>query len=115
MKDPVCGMHILLSDAVGQVTHRGRAHYFCSQSCVDKFRTSPDTYVNTKPAESRPPTSGDPRERTWTCPMHPEIVRDEPGSCPICGMALEPRVVTLAPGLCPASFRMKKNELTNRG
>ena len=91
--DPVCGMSILPADAVGQATHRGQTYHFCSQSCLDKFQAAPEAYLNPAPAAPRGPTHGDTRE--YTCPMHPEIVRDEPGSCPICGMALEPRVVTL--------------------
>ena len=91
--DPVCGMSILPSDAVGQVTHRGQTYYFCSQNCLDKFQATPEAYLNPAPAAPHGHEQGDTRE--YTCPMHPEIVRDEPGSCPICGMALEPRVVTL--------------------
>ena len=91
--DPVCGMSILPADAVGQVPHRGQTYHFCSQSCLDKFRAAPEAYLNPAPAVPHGDEHGDTRE--WTCPMHPEIVRDEPGSCPICGMALEPRVVTL--------------------
>jgi len=93
--DPVCGMSILPSAAIGQVTHRGRTYHFCSQTCVDKFRASPETYLT--PPTSRKPSAPAPPLTTseWTCPMHPEVVRDAPGPCPICGMALEPRVVTL--------------------
>jgi len=91
--DPVCGMSILPSDAVGRVTHRGETYYFCSPSCLDKFQAAPEAYL--KPALAAPPSHEQGDTREYTCPMHPEIVRDEPGSCPICGMALEPRVVTL--------------------
>ena len=91
--DPVCGMIILPSAAVGHATHRGQTYHFCSQSCLDKFEAAPEAYLNPAPAAPHGPEPGDARE--YTCPMHPEIVRDEPGSCPICGMALESRVVTL--------------------
>ena len=84
--DPVCGMSIRPSGAAGAVTHRGRKYHFCSQSCLDRFQTSPETYL--EPVSAAPPEKAE-----WTCPMHPEIVRDGPGSCPICGMALEPRTV----------------------
>ena len=60
--DPVCGMSILPSDAVGQVTHRGQTYHFCSQSCLDKFRASPEAYVSPTPGEPRPHAHGDTRE-----------------------------------------------------
>jgi P-type Cu+ transporter len=91
--DPVCGMSILPSEAAGQVTHRGHTYHFCSQNCLDKFRAAPEAYLNPAPAAPNAHEPGDARQ--YTCPMHPEIVRDAPGSCPICGMALEPRVATL--------------------
>ena len=65
--DPVCGMSILPADAVGQVTHRGQTYHFCSQSCLDKFQASPETYLSPKPGEPRPHAHGDTRE--YTCPM----------------------------------------------
>ena len=91
--DPVCGMSILPADAVGQVTHRGQTYHFCSQSCLDKFQASPETYLSPKPGEPRPHAHGDTREYTW--PMDPEVRQIGPGPCPKCGMALEP--VSAAP------------------
>ena len=90
--DPVCGMTISPDDAVGHVDYKGQTSYFCSQSCLDQFRATPEAFLHGRP--STPISPGD-MEREYTCPMHPEIVRDAPGSCPICGMALEPRVVTI--------------------
>jgi Cu+-exporting ATPase len=91
--DPVCGMSILPSDAVGQATHRGQTYHFCSQNCLDKFRASPATYLSPRSAESRLDAHGDTREHT--CPMDPEVRQIGPGACPKCGMALEP--VSAAP------------------
>jgi Cu+-exporting ATPase len=101
--DPVCGMSIRPSDAVGHLDHAGQTYYFCSTSCLERFRAEPARFLGgASPAPATPHAHGDTREaaapsaRTeWTCPMHPEIVRNEPGACPICGMALEPRVATL--------------------
>jgi Cu+-exporting ATPase len=91
--DPVCGMHIRPEDAVGHVEHRGRTYYFCSNGCLERFRREPERFVSTQQTEEPSPPPAAARE--YTCPMHPEILHDAPGSCPICGMALEPRVVTL--------------------
>jgi Cu+-exporting ATPase len=62
-------------------------YYFCSAGCLEKFRADPDRYLNPKKSA---PSADAPEGTIWTCPMHPEIRRDAPGSCPICGMALEP-------------------------
>ena len=88
--DPVCGMTIDPADAVGTVEHDGRTYYFCSQQCVDRFREDPSAFLGgTRPAPAEVPAG-----TKWTCPMDPEIVRDGPGACPICGMALEPMTPT---------------------
>jgi len=96
MKDPVCGM-MVPTDAPLRTTFEGETYVFCNPRCRDRFTADPGKYVHKAPtAEPRttPPTM--PAARTeWTCPMHPQIVRDQPGSCPICGMALEPRSVSL--------------------
>jgi Cu+-exporting ATPase len=91
--DPVCGMSILPSDAVGHATHRGQTYHFCSQSCLDKFRASPETYLSRKAAELQQHPHEDTRE--YTCLMDPEVRQIGPGACPKCGMALEP--VSAAP------------------
>jgi P-type Cu+ transporter len=92
--DPVCGMTIDPSDAAGHVEHKGQTFYFCSQNCLDRFRADPEQFL--QPTSASAPVVSAPVVKTeWTCPMHPEIVRDAPGACPICGMALEPRTVTL--------------------
>jgi P-type Cu+ transporter len=97
--DPVCGMSVKPHRAAGSFEHDGQTYFFCAPGCLDKFRAEPDRFLN-QPTAPVPPIHigqefGKLREdKTYTCPMHPQIVRDAPGSCPICGMALEPRTVT---------------------
>jgi P-type Cu+ transporter len=87
MRDPVCGM-VVRPESPHRHAHGGVTYGFCSAGCLAKFRADPERYLRPEPkAES--PVSASPSGR-WTCPMHPEIIRDGPGSCPICGMALEP-------------------------
>ena len=90
VKDPVCGMDVDPSTTRFQATFDGRTFYFCSQNCHDKFKANPEQYVAAAPAKAAPAPEG----TVWTCPMHPQIRRSEPGSCPICGMALEPEMPT---------------------
>lgn len=83
--DPVCGMKVDRASAKHFLRHEGEKHYFCSAGCKGKFEAEPAKYLGDRPA-AKPAPAG----TKYTCPMHPEIVRDGPGSCPICGMALEP-------------------------
>jgi Cu+-exporting ATPase len=84
--------------AAGHFEYRGHTYYFCGTGCLERFRADPEKYLRppSKPAE-RAAVPG----ASYTCPMHPEIVRDGPGACPICGMALEPMVPTLDEGPNP--------------
>jgi P-type Cu+ transporter len=84
-KDPVCGMTVTLATAKHRTSRAGQDYVFCSARCREKFEADPESYL--KPAEPKPVPAG---VTSWTCPMHPEIVQDHPGSCPLCGMALEP-------------------------
>jgi Cu+-exporting ATPase len=109
--DPVCGMTVEPTTAAGSYEHNGTIYYFCSKHCLEKFRRDPEAFLQTtvpsalvQPIEiqrsraetaSHLPEGTSRHPATYTCPMHPEIVRDAPGSCPICGMALEPRTITL--------------------
>jgi Cu+-exporting ATPase len=120
--DPVCGMAVHSDSAAGSYEHNDETYYFCSRHCLEKFRKDPDAFLATPQAtitqpvgiqRSRSPhgeknqvpgapTSGrtldiglGTLDSPYTCPMHPEVVRDAPGSCPICGMALEPRTASL--------------------
>ena len=88
--DPVCGMTISATDAAASSEYNAKTFYFCTQECKQKFDADPQLYLQPRP-EARGPR---PAAAEWTCPMHPEIIRDGPGSCPICGMALEPRAIT---------------------
>jgi Cu+-exporting ATPase len=90
--DPVCGMTVSPAKAAGHHEHQGTTYYFCGKGCLERFRAAPERYLNPAPPSEPPaPASG----VEWTCPMHPEIVQKSPGSCPLCGMALEPRALTL--------------------
>jgi Cu+-exporting ATPase len=99
-KDPVCGMSVNPETAAGQSEHAGKTYYFCSGSCKRKFDAEPGRFLAgaapiADAAQARMPALIAPPEGVqYTCPMHPEIVRDKPGSCPICGMALEPMSAT---------------------
>ncbi|MCT7375752.1 heavy metal translocating P-type ATPase [Chelativorans salis] len=84
-KDPVCGMNVERATARHFHRHDGEGYYFCSAGCAEKFTADPERYLGDKPKPEPMP-----KGTKYTCPMHPEIVTDEPGSCPICGMALEP-------------------------
>ena len=82
--DPVCGMKVEPADAAAEIEHAGRTYYFCSRQCAQTFRADPQKYAGHAHAPAPPPATG----TRYSCPMHPEIVRDGPGSCPKCGMAL---------------------------
>jgi Cu+-exporting ATPase len=83
------------SKAAASVEHQGVTVYFCSQGCAAKFRAAPEKYAPAKPVTAPPHPAGKPEPQgEYTCPMHPEIKQMGPGSCPKCGMALEPREVT---------------------
>ncbi len=89
-KDPVCGMTVDSASAAGSIEHEGTTYWFCSRHCIERFRADPTRWLAASAAAAPAP-----RAVEYTCPMHPEVVRDAPGSCPICGMALEPRAATL--------------------
>jgi Cu+-exporting ATPase len=93
--DPVCGMTIAPADAVGTADYHGQTYYFCSDSCVEQFRADPAKFVDPAGQEPARPPSAAALSAEYTCPMHPEIRQIGPGSCPICGMALEPVNATL--------------------
>lgn len=84
--DPVCGMTVDPDSAAGSHAHEGQTYHFCSQGCLDKFRADPARYLRPREAKEMAVS----KSGKYTCPMHPEIVQDGPGTCPKCGMALEP-------------------------
>ncbi|MDP1709000.1 MAG: heavy metal translocating P-type ATPase [Gammaproteobacteria bacterium] len=98
-QDPVCGMTVA-EDSKLRYVYAGTTHLFCSSGCLAKFQAAPQQYLNpAASAAAAPKTDSAPHTQgkavEYTCPMHPEIVRNTPGPCPICGMALEPRGVTI--------------------
>ena len=88
--DPVCGMRVDPHTAKHRAEHAGRTYYFCSAGCRTKFEADPARYLQPGKDTAEPVPEG----TIYTCPMHPEIRQVGPGSCPICGMALEPLTVT---------------------
>ncbi|GAA0202822.1 Cu+-exporting ATPase [Brevundimonas nasdae] len=93
--DPVCGMSVDAQTTAHHAVHAGHEHHFCSAGCRAKFVADPDAYLN-RSAEKATITA--PAGSIWTCPMHPEIRQEGPGACPICGMALEPEMVSAEAG-----------------
>ncbi|MGQ4274857.1 heavy metal translocating P-type ATPase [Terrihabitans sp. B22-R8] len=87
-KDPVCGMDVDPQTSKHQSTYEGSIYYFCCNGCRTKFEADPQKYLSPREAEPAPEGT------IFTCPMHPEIRQEGPGSCPLCGMALEPLLVT---------------------
>ncbi|ABQ32503.1 copper-transporting P-type ATPase [Bradyrhizobium sp. BTAi1] len=88
--DPVCGMSVDPATSKHRFDHQGHAFHFCSAGCRTKFSADPVKYL-----EKREPPPEMPAGTIYTCPMHPEIRQEGPGTCPICGMALEPDVISL--------------------
>ncbi|MGH9966778.1 MAG: heavy metal-binding domain-containing protein, partial [Pyrinomonadaceae bacterium] len=124
--DPVCGMSVSPNSASASYEYNGEKYYFCSAHCLRKFQENPESFLQKAKSSAHP--VGDKAEskpaatsaaQTFTCPMHPEVRQDKPGSCPKCGMSLEPVIVTApkekveytcpmhpqivrdAPGFCP--------------
>ncbi len=111
--DPVCGMQVDTRTAQHRYELDDTPYYFCSARCLDKFRAKPDAYLKAATIKSvaddgtgsvQEPAAG----TIWTCPMHPEIRRDKPGQCPICGMALEPLEPSLDDGPNPELIDMSR-------
>jgi P-type Cu+ transporter len=92
LKDPVCGMTVAPEAAKGKSHFEGQIYFFCSLKCKTKFDQNPTQYL--KPSQ---PIVQQKRDAEYTCPMHPEIRQIGPGSCPLCGMALEPVTATAEP------------------
>ena len=93
--DPVCGMRVDAHNAKHRADYQGRTYYFCSSGCRTKFGADPKKYLGERKAEPVPEGT------IYTCPMHPEITQVGPGSCPICGMALEPVIASVEIGPNP--------------
>src|SRR5258708_24768497 len=105
-RDPVCGMTVDPTKAAAHLEHHGETYFFCAKGCAEKFSANPERYLNPSPTAAPPSpatnlTAMQPaapslvpapaqKQIRYTCPMHPEVIRFGPGSCPKCGMALEP-------------------------
>src|SRR5260370_16970015 len=110
-KDPVCGMMVVPEKAAAKAEHAGMTYYFCSKNCAERFSREPEKFLvapgsagmdhgpapgeheSMRSSGAMAPRSADEKKVRYTCPMHPQIIRMGPGSCPICGMALEPMAV----------------------
>ena len=91
--DPVCHMNVVPASAAGSYEYRGTTYSFCSTSCLERFKADPEAFLQPAPAkQAAAPTAA----TEYFCPMDPEIRQDRPGSCPKCGMALEPDLSTAA-------------------
>ncbi|MGY4398833.1 Cu+-exporting ATPase [Sphingomonas sp. UYAg733] len=95
--DPVCGMTVDPAKTAHHAKHAGQTYHFCSAGCRTKFVANPVAYLGDKPKPEPTATPG----AIWTCPMHPQIRQEGPGTCPICGMALEPEEPSLDDGPNP--------------
>ena len=103
-RDPVCGMDVDPKEAPGgSAQYAGTTYWFCSPSCREKFVADPKRYVSV-PRTTTSATD----DRIYTCPMHPEVRQPGPGSCPICGMALEPMTVSADEGPDPELVDMTR-------
>ena len=99
--DPVCGMTLALTDGTRAEGFGGQSFHFCSDKCQSKFKADPWFYASGNAKKTGKVVAGGTQ---YTCPMHPQIIRDAPGNCPICGMTLEPMVPSDAPSAELADF-----------
>ena len=106
VRDPVCGMSVNPHTTLHRATHAGHTQYFCSAGCKTKFETEPQRYLDSSQTK---PTAPTPAGTIYTCPMHPQVRQVGPGSCPICGMALEPEIASAdaGPNLELADFTLR--------
>jgi P-type Cu+ transporter len=113
-KDPVCGMMVDPDKAAGKVEHDGKTYYFCSARCAERFRNEPEKFLaapGTAGMEHKPApvaVRAVAKNVRYTCPMHPEIVQIGPGTCPKCGMALEPMDIVAEEQAEPEYESMRK-------
>jgi Cu+-exporting ATPase len=96
-RDPVCGMTVDVGATPHHAVYSGRDFHFCSSGCRAKFVADPEVYLGDRKKPQPRATPG----AIWTCPMHPQIRQEQPGTCPICGMALEPQCPSASDGPNP--------------
>src|SRR5271156_4752344 len=109
--DPVCGMQVDPAGSAGSFEYKGTTYHFCGVRCLDRFKSNPESFLNR--VEPKPAADA----ASYTCPMHPEIRQNHPGSCPKCGMALEP-VAPISPVskteyVCPMHPQIVRSEPGN--
>jgi Cu+-exporting ATPase len=112
-RDPVCGMEVDPATTADRTQHKGQTYHFCCIGCMQRFKADPEQYLRPSEAATAPQSKQPARTPVtgaeYVCPMHPEIVRNEPISCPICGMALEPRTIAaVTEGQNPEYTDMKR-------
>jgi len=113
-KDPVCGMTVDPATARASHTYNGVSYFFCCPLCLQKFQAHPEQFIggpdtaHPKPVVEAPASAGPVAQIEYICPMHPEVVSDRPGSCPKCGMALEPRTALAEEGPNPELVDMSR-------
>jgi Cu+-exporting ATPase len=95
VRDPVCGMSVDPATSKHRIDHQGETFHFCSAGCRTKFAADPAKYLDKHTSQAGAPHADLPAGTIYTCPMHPQIRQVGPGTCPICGMALEPEVASL--------------------
>src|SRR6186997_712195 len=101
--DPVCKMRVLPATAAAHYAYEGKTYYFCAVRCMERFKADPQAFVGAKP-KPQPEVSN----AIYTCPMHPEVQNQGPGTCPKCGMALEPEVAQMDEGANPELADMSR-------
>src|SRR5215467_3326093 len=92
--DPVCHMSVMPETAAGKYEYKGKTYYFCNPRCLERFRADPEQFLGAAKPEPLDPKSA--QSAIYVCPMHPEVRQIGPGTCPKCGMALEPATFTIA-------------------
>ena len=120
--DPICGMSVEPGSAAGKQEHNGQTYYFCSLHCLANFKEDPEKWLSAQhgghvahiQAAPQTPTTGKPDDAVYVCPMHPEVRQAGPGSCPKCGMALEPAApsapLTKTEYVCPMHPEIVRSE-----
>jgi Cu+-exporting ATPase len=106
--DPVCGMQVKRESAKHRFEYKDREYLFCCARCRERFQTDPETFLKPKEQRQPEPKPPAPAGAIYTCPMDPEVRQVGPGTCPICGMALEPEQVSLDQGPDPELIDMTR-------